>query len=150
MSDDTATCRNCGGELDVNDTDTRSYDDERYWHRVCPRTMQLDVAYADGETLPDVLHQLTHGTRVTTRVLLTHGPAGGWPLVEFTGTPISLLAVRQRYDDPRAAALAAAIRVAAYLTAQASLGSADHEMLHAANGVELHASDLRLLIDEVQ
>lgn len=63
-----------------------------------PGPIQLDVALDDGETVHDAIAVLTFGLPCTTgRVITEHGPAGGWPLVEFAGPEPELDTLRQRY-----------------------------------------------------
>jgi hypothetical protein len=58
----------------------------------------LDVMYTDAEGLTAALTELTEGTAVETEVILEHGPAGGWPLVRFSGPVGELRTVVKRYN----------------------------------------------------
>lgn len=62
--------------------------------------MEFDVAYGTNavkETLADALAELTRGLTVLTEVVVEHGPAGGWPIVKFSGPVHHLAAVVTRY-----------------------------------------------------
>jgi hypothetical protein len=60
----------------------------------------LDVSFTKHETADDAISELTRDLPVNSRVLREHGPAGGWPEVEFDGADVDLAEVRRRggYD----------------------------------------------------
>jgi hypothetical protein len=61
-------------------------------------TVELDVAFGEvGGSLDKAISALTADTAVTSRVLVEHGPGGGWPVVEFHGTPGDVLVLLRRY-----------------------------------------------------
>lgn len=53
------------------------------------KSVQLDVVFGESletpETVQDAIKEMTEGTEITGRVVTDVGPAGGWPVVEFTG-----------------------------------------------------------------
>jgi hypothetical protein len=70
--------------------------------------VDLDLVLHDSTTDPDELETpedaaalLAHMMAVDFKVLVEHGPAGGWPIVRFTGsrTDLELLIHRYNSDD---------------------------------------------------
>ncbi len=52
--------------------------------------IQLDFSYDDPDTLENLLYEITSRYQLHYRVVTYTGPAGGWPLIEFVGTPEEL------------------------------------------------------------
>jgi len=60
--------------------------------------LTLDVAHEESETVEAAIADLTRGTDVTATVIDPAGPAGGWPVVTFTGTRDGLVRLAVRYE----------------------------------------------------
>jgi hypothetical protein len=61
-------------------------------------TIELDLVIHEGEKTEWVADDLAEGLDVTYHVVAAHGPAGGWPVVEFTGSDADIKQVQRRYD----------------------------------------------------
>lgn len=61
--------------------------------------MELDVCWDGYESLAAALKDLVNDLSVVTEVVTEHGPAGGWPIVRFTGSAADLAVVKQHFGD---------------------------------------------------
>lgn len=63
------------------------------------RTIELDTVINEGESAQGVIAELTQGTDVVGEVVTMNGPAGGNPVVRYTGTEDELIKVAWRYGE---------------------------------------------------
>lgn len=49
-------------------------------------TLVSDLAWDDSKTAEEAVSEAIAGLEVTAKILKEHGPGGGWPEVEFTGS----------------------------------------------------------------
>lgn len=62
------------------------------------RSIQLDVSFGSTETVQDAIREMTEDTEITGRVVIEHGPGGGWPVVEFTGPDDEITRLEANYE----------------------------------------------------